>query len=73
MHGELKSWLLAAVFLVGVASAAVPAGKNTCEKQFKELQANPLYASPSAKIKVFVMHFCVREADCMRCNSLSYI
>jgi tetratricopeptide (TPR) repeat protein len=52
--------LLALLFPVAVANAASPPAKNTCEKQFKELQTNPLYASTASKIKVF-------EADAFLC------
>jgi tetratricopeptide (TPR) repeat protein len=45
--------LWAVFFLVAVASAAAPTAKQTCEKQFMQLQTNPLFASTSSKIKQF--------------------
>jgi hypothetical protein len=50
---KLRLLLLAPVFLATLANAAIPVAKDTCEKQYKELQTNPLYASQTAKIKVF--------------------
>jgi tetratricopeptide (TPR) repeat protein len=55
------AWLYVAVlFQVAEASGASLPVKNTCEKQYKELQTNPLYASTASKIKVF-------EADAFLC------
>jgi tetratricopeptide (TPR) repeat protein len=45
--------LLAPFFLVAVASAAAPVAKDTCEKQYKELQTNPLFPTAASKIKQF--------------------
>jgi tetratricopeptide (TPR) repeat protein len=50
---RLRYLPLAAFFLMEIASAAPPVAKDTCEKQYKELQTNPLFPSASSKIRVF--------------------
>jgi tetratricopeptide (TPR) repeat protein len=50
---NIRFLLLAPIFLATLTSAATPIAKGTCEKQYRELQTNPLFPTTASKIKVF--------------------